>query len=62
MAKQLKVEYGKHKDCMEKYLNSVRELKIAILDKIQIVDATAASIKTEIESLETKIKDLEDKK
>ena len=62
MAKQLKVEYGKHKDCMEKYLNSVRELKIAILDKIQIADATIASYRTEISSIETKIKDLEGKK
>ncbi len=43
MAVKLKVEYFKHKDCMEKYLNSVRELKIAILDKIQIVDASIAS-------------------
>ena len=47
---------------MEKYLNSVRELKIAILDKIQIVDATIASYRTEISSIETKIKDLEGKK
>jgi hypothetical protein len=37
------VEYAKHKDCMEKYLNSVRELKIEIFDKIQIVDAAIAS-------------------
>ena len=51
MAEKLKVEYGKHKDCMEKYLNSVRELKIAILDKIQIVDATIASYITEISSI-----------
>ncbi len=43
-------------------MNSVRELKITILDKIQIIDATIASIKTEIESFETKIKDLEGKK
>ena len=62
LAEQLKAEYGKDKDCMGKYLNYVRELKIAILDKIQIVDATIASIKTEIESFETKIKDLEGKK
>ncbi len=48
LAVKLKVEYDKHKDCMEKYLNSVRELKIAIFDKIQTVDATIESIKTEI--------------
>ncbi len=47
---------------MEKYLNQVRELKIANLEKIQIFDATIASYKTEIESFETKIKDLEVKK
>ncbi len=40
MAEQLKAEYSRHKHCMEKYLNSVRELKIVIFDKIQIVDAT----------------------
>ena len=62
MAVKLKVEYDRHKDCMEKFLSSVRELKIAILDKIQIVDAAIASYKTEIESFETKIKDLEGKK
>ncbi len=45
---QLKVEYEKHKDCMEKYLNSVRKLKIVIFDKIQSVDATIKSFETEI--------------
>jgi hypothetical protein len=55
---KLKVEYNRHKDCMEKFLNSVRELKITILEKIHIVDATMTSIKTEIEYFETKIKDL----
>ena len=55
------MEYDRHKDCMEKFLNSVRELKIAILEKIQMADATIASIKTEIEYFETKIKDLEGK-
>ncbi len=43
LAVKLKVEYDKHKDCMEKYLNSVRELKIAILDKIQVFSASIAS-------------------
>ncbi len=61
MAVKLKVEYDRHKDCMEKFLNSVRELKIAILEKIQMADATIASIKTEIEYFETKIKDLKGK-
>ncbi len=62
MAVKLKAENFKHKDCMLKYLNSVRELKIAILDKIQIVDATIASYNSEISSIKTKIKDLEGKK
>jgi hypothetical protein len=61
LAVKLKVEYDRHKDCMEKFLNSVRELKIAILEKIQMADATIASIKTEIEYFETKIKDLKGK-
>ncbi len=62
MAVKLKAEYDKHKNCMEKYLISVRELKIAILDKIQIFDASIASFETEISAFETKIKDLEGKK
>jgi len=43
LAVKLKVEYDRHKHCMEKYLNSVRELKIAILDKIQIISGSIAS-------------------
>ncbi len=43
MAEKLKVEYAKYKDYMEKYLNSVRELKIVILDKIQIVNKSILS-------------------
>jgi hypothetical protein len=48
LAAKLKVEYDKHKDCMEKYFNSVRELKIVNLEKIQIFDATIASYNSEI--------------
>ena len=56
------MEYDKHKDCMEKYLHSVRELKIEILGKMQIVDAEIVSFKAEIQFLEAKIKDLDGKK
>ena len=47
---------------MEKYLHSVRELKIEILGKIQIVDAEIVSFEAEIQSFEAKIKDLDGKK
>jgi hypothetical protein len=43
------VEYEKHKNCMAKYLHSVKEIKIAVLDKIKSIDETIASIKTEIQ-------------
>ena len=59
---QLKMEYDKHKDCMEKYLHSVRELKIEILGKMQIFDAEIVSFKAEIQVFEAKIKDLDGKK
>jgi hypothetical protein len=36
------VEYEKHKNCMVKYLQSVKEIKIAVFDKIKIIDETIA--------------------
>ena len=62
LPRQLQGDYDSHKDSTEKYLHSVRELKIVILDKKQIMDATIASFETEIQSFEAKVKDLEGKK
>lgn len=47
---------------MAKYLRSVKEIKIAVLDKIKSIDATIASIKTEIQFFQDKIEDLKSKK